>query len=162
MQVDWAVIQDFPNYVINVNGEVLNSSTGREIRPRRNPQGDVIIGLMSDKQYTRSVRVLVARAFVPGESDIYDTAMQLDGDPDNLNADNIVWRPRWFACMYSRQFRKISEIDRIGPIRDVETGDRYTDVYEAAITNGLLFKDIRKSMVTGESVFPTFQRFAVF
>jgi hypothetical protein len=57
-----------------------------------------------------------------------------------------MWRPRWFAWKYSRQFSELSEHYKKGPIRDVDTRDRYFDVYEAGIVNGILFKDIWRSI----------------
>lgn len=160
MELDWITIPDFPDYLISSQGDVLNKKSGRTLRQSHTMRGEVKVGLVrSGKQFTRSVKVLVAENFVPGCDETFDTPIHLDGVADHNWADNIVWRPRWFAWEYHHQFSNVTENDRIGPIRDVETGDMYYDIYQAAIMNGLLFKDVRRSLAKHESVFPTFQTF---
>lgn len=162
MEIEWVEIQDFNNYIINSYGEIVNKTTGRLVKPSRNHQGIVKVGLSKEgRQYTRSVSHLVAITFVQGQDDIFDTPIHLDGDQSNNSVENLVWRPRWFAWAYSRQFKPLSENDNIGPIKEINTGDYYKNVYEAGVKNGLLFKDIRKSMVRGEACFPTFQTFSL-
>lgn len=159
MEMDWVTIPDFPDYLISNQGDVLNKHSGRPIRPSRTKDGSLKVGLvLSGKQFTRSVKVLVAENFVPGKDEISDTPIHLDGDADRNSADNIVWRPRWFAWEYKHQFHNVTDNDHIGPLKD-QRGVFYYDIYQAAIYNGLLFRDIRKSLATGDSVFPTFQVF---
>jgi hypothetical protein len=160
MEYEWVTIPDFPEYLISNYGEVVSRKSGRPISQSTTQKGIVKVGMVRDgKQYQRSVKVLVANAFVPGRDEVLDTPILLDGDPWNNRADNICWRPHWFAWRYAHQFSNVTDNDRIGPLRDVETRFRYLDVYEAAIVNGLLFVDIRKSIVTREPIFPTFQVF---
>lgn len=162
MELDWVTIPDFPNYVISNYGDIVNVTSGRWMKQSTTSQGVIKVGLIrSSRQFTRSVAVMVATAFVSGRDDICDTPIHLDGNRSNNRADNLAWRPRWFAWRYSSQFSSISESARIGPLRDVGTGRRFMDVYEAAICCGLLFEDIRKSLVMKEPCFPTFQRFEI-
>lgn len=160
MEMDWVIIPDFPDYLISNQGLIINRNSSKPLRVSHTREGAVKVGLVKDgEQCTRSVKVLVAESYVPGKNEIFDTPIHLDGQDDHNAADNIVWRPRWFAWAYKNQLKHVSDNDRIGPLRDVETNIRYYDIYEAAITHGLLFRDVRKSLVTGESTFPTFQVF---
>lgn len=160
MNEEWVIIPEFPIYSISNFGRVMNESTGRLMKENKNAQGTVKVGLMDNgKQYTRSVKVLVAHAFVDGYSDIFNTVIQLDNNEDNLYAGNLMWRPRWFASEYSRQFEVPSENDHIGPLIETGSGDWYKDVYLVGVTHGLLFSSIRINLGTNKTVFPTFLRF---
>lgn len=163
MEIEWVQVEEFPNYSISNFGDVVNEATGRVLRQSTTIDGTVKVNIMhSNGQSTRSVKVLVADAFVLGKSDFCNTPIHLDGNSQNNQADNIRWRPRDFAWRYKRQFIDIPDKEFRGPIRDVETRDRYLHVYEAAVMNGLLFEDIWKSIrrqLYFESTFPTHQRF---
>jgi len=160
MELEWKPLHEFPNYLISNHGDIVNATSGRWMSQSKTTQGVVKIGLVrGTRQHTRSVSVMVAEAFVHERDEVCDTVIHLDGDRTNNRADNLAWRPRWFAWEYSHQFSTINENAHIGPIRDIGSGKRYMDVYEAAITNGLLFKDIRRSIVMGDPCFPTHERF---
>lgn len=160
MEVEWTPISEFPGYLVSNYGDVVNGSNGRWLQKSMTQRGSYKVGLYFDgKQHTRHVSVLVAEAFVPGRDDVYDTPIHLDGDKTNCRADNIAWRPRWFALAYANQFNHISDNDRLGPLRDIATDQRYFDIVEVATLHGLLFKDVRRAIVMQESVFPTIQRF---
>ena len=153
-------LEEFPEYLISTHGDIVNANSGRWLAQSRNQEGVVKVGLFKNgRQHTRSVGVLVAETFVVGRDEISDTVLHLDGILENNRADNLAWRPRWFAHAYACQFGGVSDLSRIGPIRDVSTNDRYLDVNEAAIICGLLMEDIRKSIVMGTPCFPTNQRF---
>lgn len=160
----WRPIEDFPMYEISNYGEVANVETDLIIRPSTTLQGGLKIGLVKDGvQYTRSVKVLVARAFVDGEDDIFDTPMLLNGDQLDCKADNIVWRPRWFAWNYARQMEKQKAVYSLGPLIEInEEGivmNAYHNTIEASMKHGLLFSDVWDSLHTAKPVFPTRQIF---
>lgn len=158
----WVALDEFPSYAVTNYGTITNIATRRDVRQSQTKQGAVKVGLMrGGVQYTRSVKVLVAETFVDGRSDIFDTPINLDGDPRNNNADNLAWRPRWFAWKYSRQFSHISKADRQGPVRDLRTREVYDSVYDASITNGLLMTDVWRSIHHEEATFPTKQQFGL-
>ena len=149
-------IPDFPDYMIGSMGNVYNSEFNRWMTLSPTEGGDLTVGLMRDgTQYRRSVKVLVARAFVPGEDHVFDTPIQLDNDKENLRADNIRWRPRWFAWRYFRQFADPPPISFTGPVLDTTTGIEYEDVLHAAMGTGTLVADIRQSLLHRKPVFPT-------
>lgn len=170
MQMEQEVIKtipEFPRYEISSYGRVFNRETGRELTNCHVQYGIVSVSLLQDVeieidgylthksvQKTRSVKSLVARTFVEGETDRFNTPIQLDGNRDNLHVSNIVWRPRWFAIRYTRQFYNQEPWFNIGPIVDVRNELVYENVFRAAISNGLLCEDIRKSIYNGKQTFP--------
>jgi len=162
MQEIWVEIREFPVYSISNLGRIINHEKGWPIRQSMNSSHIMKVGLVKDHtQYTRSVKVLVAEHFVSGRTDLFNTPIQLDGDPYNCRADNIVYRPRWFAMKHVMQFHDIRPTNLNTPIKDARTGDTYPNVVAAAIANGLLFIDIWKSINFGEATFPTWQTFEI-
>lgn len=158
----WETIPEFPKYAVSNHGRVMNIRTENLVKPQITPQGIVYAPLYKDDQgYTRSIKVLVARAFVNGEDDIFDTPINKDGDKSNNRSDNLVWRPRWFAVKYSRQFLGDYNNAEVGPVYDTETEERYDTIYEVGTTFGLLFRDIFRSSYAETPVFPTGQVFRI-
>lgn len=150
MSEEWVTIIEFPLYEINTTGEVVNRRNGRRMSTSFNQHGVMKTHLFRDgKQYTRSVAILVATIFVDGRNDIFDTVIHLDGDLSNCHCDNLMWRPKWFTYVYHRQFSDpaqrrvcVDELGLIGPIYDTQDGTYYQNILEAAVTNGLLIRDI--------------------
>ncbi len=160
MEERWSTIEEYPTYKVSNYGDVFNQTTGKRMKESVTRTGLVKVGLVSSGvQYTRGVAVLVAEAFVFGRSDIFDTPIHLDGDQSNNREDNLEWRPRWFAWKYARQFSETSNHNR-GPVLDLSSGFWYTTLLEAAMTNGLLIKDILRSITFQQEVFPTKQIFS--
>ena len=157
---EWAVIDRFPRYMVSNRGNFVNAETGRTMALSPNQFGDLTVGLMLDgRQYRRSAKVLVARAFVLGEDEVFNTPMLLDGDKTNIDADNIVWRPRWLAWEYSRQFHDQPIWYQHGPIVD-RAGNTYKTIIECALINGELCRQIAQSIRDGTRVFPGGEVFA--
>lgn len=153
-------ILGFPKYEITNMGRVINVHTKRVMKLSPTSEGILTVGLMyGDRQYRRSVKVLVAKAFVDGETEVFNTPIQLDGDRENLRADNIVWRPRPFAWEYYHQFENPPVWFFSGPILDTVNNIEYKNMMEAAIMNGILCKHIRRSLLNDMRVFPTGQQF---
>ena len=158
---DHQYIEGFPNYMISNYGVVTNLRTRKEMILSPTMNGDLTVGLTrGGRQYRFSVKGLVARTFVPGESDEFNTPVLLDGDKYNLYFENIVWRPRWFAWKYARQFSHPEKWYLQGPIYESTKGVLYDSFMDASIRNGILCSDIRTSIYHGElMVFPTDQVF---
>lgn len=158
----WKEIPYFPKYSISDHGRVRYNRTGRILAQSENQYGVVCIGLMRDgRQHHRSVSKLVASAFIPNHLEVFDTAINLDGDRRNNHKDNLVWRPRWFAVKYNRQFRIPSNLTINDPIQDIETEEVWDNSFECAKANGLLEKDLVLSIFNNTVVWPTHQRFWV-
>lgn len=161
---EWASLESagFPAYDISNDGQVKNNRTGRIMKLSTNQEGIVRVGLMragESRQVTCSLVRLVARHFVQGRSATFDVPIQLDGDRNNCHANNIMWRPRWFAVKYFQQF-DTDEPLFTADIMDVETSTVYENSRIAAQVNGLLEKDILLSVANGSPCFPTWQLFA--
>lgn len=162
----WVEISDFPDYSVSSLGNVRRDDTGRLITPSSKGHGLVMVGLMrySDQhgrpiQHKRSLPLLVARAFVGNpRPQVFDTPINLDGDRTNNKANNLAWRPLWFARDYMRQF-VIPHASYDGPIEDVESYVTYENTYSAAVHHGLLEQEIVMSMHNNTYVFPTGQIF---
>lgn len=156
----WVDIKDAEGYSISSFGLVMNKASGKLIKPQHNPNGIVYVPLyVNGEKITRSVKVMVANAFVDGKTKIFDTAINKDGNKMNCRADNLVWRPRWYAVKYSRQFRTEFPQAQKGPVQERVCGDIFETIYIAGVSNGLLFKEIFSSCRTGAPVFPTSQIF---
>ncbi|MET0786316.1 MAG: NUMOD4 domain-containing protein [Paenisporosarcina sp.] len=154
-------IEGFPNYEVTNRGRVFNIKTGREMVLSPTLDGDLTVGLTRDgHQFRYSVKGLVARAFVEGETEIFNCPILLDGDKRNLVTTNIQWRPRWFAYRYTQQFHNMHNWYFFGPIVDMGTFREYRNYIETARTHGLLCIDIMESIYNDKLVFPTHQKFA--
>ena len=158
----WKKIPEFPRYSVSNEGRVKNDLTGRIMRCALNQQEVLNVGLMNGHQRHRSVPLLVATAFVSGRSEIFDTPICLDADPWNCRANNLVWRPRWFAVRYKRQWRD----QDIGillnrQIRNCNTGEVFADSRECAMWYGLLEWDLFQSIQHRTYVWPLYQQFEI-
>lgn len=153
---EWALIREFPNYIVSNQGRVMNEATRRVLRNSVNEHGVVKVGLVRcGKQYTRSVKLLVAEAFVDGETEQFDTPIHLDNDPTNNSAANLVWRPRWFAWKYTRQFEDCGDYLLEGSYLCPQTGERYRSIYEIGTKYGLLFDDVLHHIWFNKFLFPS-------
>lgn len=160
MRRQWETLEEFPSYEVSNMGEFVNARTDREIHTSMTQQGHAKISLYKDGRLsTRSAALLVAQAFIDQEEDHFDTPIHLDGDLMNCMADNLMWRPRWFAIRYHKQFQYEDFHNDQGHRVDVETGDHYTSLKEVCTTNGLYYYDVLKSCVEGVFVPITFQEF---
>lgn len=168
MEEIWEQIEEFPNYAVSNEGRIMNLTTRMIVKPTLTKQGALKISLVNDfGRKTRSVKVLVAEAFVEGKTDVFNTPIHLDMNQLNVHAYNLVWRPRWFSWVYTYQDREPEE-DRNtrycrGPIIDIDSRELYTDIYHVARVNGLIWWHVYISLHAENNqkgVFPTNQRFS--
>lgn len=163
---EWRSIDDFPGYSVCETGHVRNDRNQRVLAMLVNQFGIVNVGLTKDRvQHKRSVALLVAKAFIePHPIEAFDCPINLDGDRLNNNAQNLVWRPRWFATKYFRQFRddlSDEQFDVHFPIEEIDTQEKFESPWNAAITFGLLQNDVMLSALNKVRVWPTMQRFRI-
>jgi hypothetical protein len=161
----WKEIPEFPNYMISSFGRVYNRRRDKIMNTSLTNHGHTKITLKSEyggDRHTRSVALLVGEAFVHKPNPLCDQLILLDGDLSNAIADNMAWRPRWFAWKYRRQllteqprhFHNLTVINKTA-------GIQYESIIECGMREGLLFEDIWTSCNTGRVVFPNRHIFEV-
>lgn len=163
----WETIDEFPNYKISNYGTIINSKTNKIVRPSLTSQGALKVSLINSYgRKTRSVKVLVASIFVDGQTEIFDTPIHLDLNQLNVRADNLMWRPRWFAWTYAYQVNEnaseFSDRYNKGPIIETRSGEIYDNVYHACQVNGLIWWHVYVSLNSegvNKGVVPTWQTF---
>jgi hypothetical protein len=157
---DWRPVEGFPGYSVNPLGQVVRDSTGRLLVPRVNQYGVPYVGLMREwQQCIRSLPRLVAKAFLQRPSDIFDTPIQLDGDPMNCAVDNLMWRPRWYAVYYKQQFHDRYDNPIDVPVRSIADGEQFANSLDAACRYGLLEREVVLSVLNRTPAWPTYQYF---
>lgn len=158
----WKTIPEFIKYSVSNYGNVRRDDSGRTLMFTPNQYGVVCVGLMrGSKQHNRSVPLLVARAFLPITNVAFDTPINLDGNRFNNNVDNLMWRPRWFAVQYNRQFHKPYEYPINKTIQDLNTEIQHCNSFSCAQAYGLLEKDVVLSILNRTYTWPTYQQFDV-
>lgn len=157
----WVPVYDFPGYSVNPLGQVRNDSTGRLLYARLNREGVPYVGMMRDyRQTIRSLPRLVAEAFLPSSNPIFDTPINIDGDRTNCAVDNLMWRPRWYAVLYNRQFRTERYANPINaPVVALDTEEVFPDSLTAACRYGLLEREVVISVLNKVPTWPTYQMF---
>lgn len=160
MKTKWHTLDEFPDYAVSNYGEVVNIKTEMPRRTSINQQGIVKISLYQGRELiTRSVAVMVAEAFVDGHTEFFNTPIHLDGDRENCRADNLMWRPRWFAVQYHRQFQAPDFHRMDVHVMEVNTGREYYSVKDACIDLGLFYQDVFRSYVQERQIPLTRQEF---
>jgi hypothetical protein len=159
--MDWKPIEEFPGYSVDTLGNVRNDSTGRNLHVRLNAEGVPYVGMMRDyRQHIRSLPRLVAEAFIPSTNKIFDTPISIDGDRSNCSVENLMWRPRWYAVLYNRQFRvERYEHPIDAPVLSIETEEVFSDSLAAACRYGLLEREVVLSVLNRTPTWPTYQMF---
>lgn len=153
-------VHGFPGYFVSMYGSVFGGYSGRELTRSYNQGGHPTVGMDRDgRQYRRSVAPLVALAYLdPPEYDTSfgtDKIIQLDGDRANCQADNLLWRPNWFARKYHQERRVEPYPNWKKEFELVQTGEIFAHPRDCAIRYGLLEKDIQVSIMNQErTTFP--------
>jgi hypothetical protein len=152
----WQEIEDFPGYAVSDQGRVLNEDTGNVLKCSPVRFGTPTVGLFRDGvQYRRSVSRLVAVAWLPvPDKEYFNTPTHLDGNRQNCCADNLAWRPRWFAIAYHQERNENRFNDWKTDFILVETGEVFQHPRDCATKYGMLQKDIFMSLIRGNDVFP--------
>ena len=154
---EWRTIFEFPNYQISSLGRVYNIRRDRLMSVSCTNHGHAKIKLtdFDGTQHTRSVALLVASSFVEAPNLLCDQVIMLDGDLTNLDAQNLAWRPQWFAWRYTRQLKEDQPVYYHNlNVVNLNEEVSYNSIVEAGVTEGLLFDDIWRSTYQRSQVFP--------
>lgn len=128
---DWRTIEGFEQYEVSDEGRVRNASTLRILGQYDNGKGYQQVVMQKDgKNVARAVHRLVANAYL-GEEDRNHIPMHIDDDLSNNRAENLVWKPRWFATERRKQKRAQRPAD-YRPIRIRQTGEIFENSLECA------------------------------
>ena len=158
----WKKIEEFPEYSISNHGRVRADKSGRILALNENQYGLLQVGMMQNgSQKHRSIPLLVAKAFLPQPPGPFDTPINLDGDRHNNHIENLVWRPRWFAIRYNRQFKYPYGNSIMAPIQDLKTGEVSENSFECAKRYGLLEHEVVFSVLNRTYTWPTYQEFGL-
>jgi hypothetical protein len=161
----WADISGFDQYSISSQGRVRRNRDGRLMAISFTNGGIAFVSLSNGgRQYSKAVAPLVAEAFLEEPEDpCWDTPIHLNGDRSDNRAENLMWRPRWYAIYYHKDLVFYDGLDK--KVRDVDSGEVLT-IQEMAMKYGL--RPMKIFMVAanyGENslwesgVWPTGQRF---
>lgn len=90
----WKTIKVAPRYVINKEGVVVNSDTGKVRKHCYNERGYPYVNLSVEKYSQRKCMVhrLMAEAFLHNNNpEEFDIVLHLDDDVKNFSIDNLSW-----------------------------------------------------------------------
>jgi hypothetical protein len=137
----WQRISEFPAYEISRDGDVANIKTGRILNTSISRSGLIKVNLRKDGiTYTRTVAKLVALAFLDIPPPKY-VIIYNDFNPLNVSAENIQWKPRWFAQERLAQSKRTQPMRRSMIMKD-STGEIFKDSLECANAIGGIEKYI--------------------
>jgi hypothetical protein len=143
---DWLEIPDFPGYSVNSEGIVRNDSREKPLARMVNQQGVGYVCLVREGvQHKRSVGQIVANVFLPPPPNRhFNTPIYLDGDKLNAAASNLMWRPKWFAMRYHKQFEYKLPVGGkpIVPVEEVSTLEQFSDIWIPVMLFGLIWNEI--------------------
>ena len=159
----WKIIRYFENYSVSNYGQIRAERSGRIMALYENQYGVVCVGMMDGGiQKHRSVPLLVAKAFVPRKFGPFDTPINLDGDRHNNRADNLLWRPRWFAIKYVQQFKYPYQYPIDYPIINTRTGEISENSLACVKRYGILEKDLVEGIINRTFVWPVYTLFEIY
>lgn len=159
MNENWKPIEGFDGYMVSDLGHVRNDHFDRDLTIQKNQYQNHYVSMYKDGvQFRRSVPLLVANAFVPHPQPAFKSLIHRDTNKSNNRADNIMWRPQWFAVKYWNQARK-GKVGSDVPVIEKKTRELYPNTWEACLAFGLLEVDLILSIVNRTFTWPTFQEF---
>jgi hypothetical protein len=157
---EWTSIPDFPGYLVSSMGFVRRETATQDISIRINNTGTACVSLWREgRSHNRSLPRLVADAFLPrSQLEAFDTPINLNGDGLDNRVSNLMWRPRWFAIKYHRQFnKKWNGWNK--PIMLFNTGEVFPNSWTAAMQYGLINDDLVVAIANGDQIWPTGHRY---
>lgn len=152
----WEELEEFPNYVINHLGEIVNIKSNRPLSYSRTREGIVKVNLyIGDRKVVRSVALLMAKTFLTSTNPNHNSVIHLDGDKSNCHISNLMLRPRWFVVNYHQQFAVEAFHENFyRAIVCVDTDEVFNNIKEACIAKGLLYWELNDAIANKTKVYP--------
>lgn len=95
---------------------------------------------------TKILSRLVASQFVDGFDETNNTPIHLNGMKNDCRAENLMWRPLWYARLYHDQWAGLRPPYIPDPVRNTRTGEVYETARIASQVLGILELDIYNSI----------------
>jgi len=165
MEEEWRVIMDYPNYEVSNTGFVRRVGTNRRLSPKKAQGGAWFVKLSIDGEHvSKTLKTLVAEAFVPVpkhyQGEAFDTPIQCVLNTDEVRADKIMWRPRWFAIKFRRDLKPSVHPNYWDiPVRNINTGNEHASILTASLHDGVIMEHVYRSCLEGSRVFPEWHRY---
>ena len=145
----WREIEECPSYCVSREGDIVNSLTGKKLKPRNNGGYSYVTLCDDEGHHQKAIHRLVAKAFIPNPQD-RPQINHLDGDKSNNRVDNLEWcsgsenMKHAYRTGLQKPIREQIEYSlsksaekRKRPVRNVETGKVYSSIVECANAEGL-------------------------
>ena len=152
----WEELEEFPDYVINHLGEIVNTKTSRALSYSRTKEGVVKANIyLGHRSVTRSVALLMAKTFLTSSNPNYNSVIHLDGDKANCHISNLMLRPRWFVVNYHQQFSiPAFQENYHKPVICLDTSEVFDNLRETCIAKGLLYWELQDGILNQTKVYP--------
>lgn len=92
--MSWNRITGFPNYGINMSGEIYSFTTRKKLKPWEQRNGYLIVRLFKGgKSFSKYVHRLVGEVFLDNPDNLPEINHK-DGNRQNNNVENLEWTSR--------------------------------------------------------------------
>lgn len=157
--MDWFPLDGYPGYSANRSGQIRSERRNKVLAIGINKSKHRYVCMTLDgEQTTRALSKIIAETFVlnprPRQ---FNTPIHLDGNLANCHADNLAWRPRWFAMKYTQQF--YADLPDTRAVRERDTGEEFENLWAPVMKYGLLYMDLMRAINNRTVTFPTMQMF---
>ena len=140
------VIEEFPNYSIDINGNVFNSKKNKYCHLNKDNYGYILVNLkMGNVWYKRKIHRLLALAYLPNPENKCDVN-HIDGNKSNNDLSNLEWATRSenekHAYRIGLKFISDKHIEQLKKrsskkVLDTKTKKIYNSAVDAAIQLGI-------------------------
>lgn len=148
--VEWRTIKDHPHYMVSNDGDVVNTLTGKQLKPRCNNGYHMVTLCDESGQHQIYTHRLVANEFIPNPES-KSQVNHIDGDKKNNAVVNLEWctgsenmKHAYATCLQKPIPSQIEySLNRARekhkrPVRNVETGECYSSIAECAEASGVV------------------------